>query len=76
MQEDATRPFTWVLLAEANIGLERPREAVSNLEQALRLDANELTAHAFLGRVLMEMGESAKAIPHLEQFASFQPIQR
>ena len=73
MQEDATRPFTWVLLAEANIGLERPREAVSNLEQALRLDANELTAHAFLGRVLMEMGESAKAIPHLEQFASSNP---
>jgi len=39
--------------------------ALSHLEAAIRLQPGFLPAHAVLGRIYLQLGQAAKAIPHL-----------
>lgn len=50
-----------ILLSRQNV-----EQALPFLERAVDLDANLLPAHHALGRVYMQLGEDAKAVPHLK----------
>ncbi len=62
-------------LAHNNLAafLETGDEAVSHLQEALRLQPDYATAHEHLGRILVAKGETDKAIEHFQKTVAFEP---
>jgi predicted Zn-dependent protease len=54
------------VLGDALVRERRSEEALLHLEAAVRLNGNLIPARAALGRVYLQMGQPAKAIPHLK----------
>jgi len=53
------------LCGDALLSLKRPRDATGYLESSVERDPTNLFAHAELGRAYLELGDGARAIPHL-----------
>lgn len=66
LAEDPQSPELHFILGDSLAGLQQLEQAVAPLETALKLRAGYLSANAVLGRVLVQLGRPAAAIPHLK----------
>jgi tetratricopeptide (TPR) repeat protein len=68
--EDPSKSSAWVNLAATNSKLNKPKEALGNLEHALKLDPEDLTAHYNIGDLYLSLGQYSKSIEHLKKYIS------
>jgi tetratricopeptide (TPR) repeat protein len=69
LDQDPANTGVWIQLADANIRMNKSADGLANLEEALRLEPENPSAHYIMGNLLVSLGESGKAIPHLEMYA-------
>jgi tetratricopeptide (TPR) repeat protein len=68
--EDPSKSSAWVNLAATHSKLDKPKEALGNLEHALKLDPEDLTAHYNIGDLYLSLGQYSKSIEHLKKYIS------
>jgi tetratricopeptide (TPR) repeat protein len=65
------RPYT--LMAEIALERDQLDEAIRFYEKALSVDSRDFTAHANLGNLLCQSGDTARAFPHGQQAIIIRP---
>lgn len=65
---------TMVMLGNAYAAANRPEEGLRSIEQARRLDPRFLFGYTAMGKILIDQGQGAKAIPALLQGLEFHPL--
>lgn len=66
LAEDPQSPELHFILGDSLAGLQQIEQAAVPLEAAIKLRPGYLSAHAVLGRILVQLGRPAAAIPHLK----------
>lgn len=73
LQDDPQNALASVEAARALVELQRPKDALPHITQALSLDASNPAAHTLLGRIRLALGEPAAAAQAFQTALSLQP---
>jgi hypothetical protein len=76
VQRDENEPLAWLGLAEANLRLDRPTEAVEAATRAIGLNYFLPQAHLVLSRALLTQGKWAEAREAMQTVLRLQPNNR
>ncbi|MDA1298669.1 MAG: tetratricopeptide repeat protein [Proteobacteria bacterium] len=73
VESNPDQSSAWAHLATANIELDRPDQALTNIARAIELAPDNMTLHMVAGDLLIDRGEPDQAIRHLETFTQNSP---